>query len=100
MPVYLLATREDHIVPWQSAYLSTRLLSGEARFVLGASGHIAGVINPVSKNKRSYWVNADVKSDADGWLAGAAGEEGKLVGRLGRLAETVVRRTAGTAQTG
>lgn len=76
MPVYLLATREDHIVPWQSAYLSTRLLSGEARFVLGASGHIAGVINPVSKNKRSYWVNADVKSDADGWLAGAEEKKG------------------------
>ncbi|NJD24245.1 MAG: class I poly(R)-hydroxyalkanoic acid synthase [Betaproteobacteria bacterium] len=71
MPVYLLATREDHIVPWQSAYQSTRLLAGDVRFVLGASGHIAGVINPASKNKRSYWVNADVKGDPDAWIAGA-----------------------------
>lgn len=76
MPVYLLATREDHIVPWHSAYQSTRLLSGPVRFVLGASGHIAGVINPASKNKRSYWVNEDVKTDADGWLAVAEERKG------------------------
>lgn len=71
MPVYLLATREDHIVPWQSAYLSTRILAGPVRFVLGASGHIAGVINPASRNKRSYWINDDVKNEADGWLTAA-----------------------------
>lgn len=76
MPVYLLATREDHIVPWQSAYQSTRLLSGNVRFVLGASGHIAGVINPASKNKRSYWVNDDVKIDAEGWLTAATEQKG------------------------
>lgn len=76
MPVYLLATREDHIVPWQSAYQSTRLLGGNVRFVLGASGHIAGVINPASKNKRSYWVNDDVKIDAEGWLTAANEQKG------------------------
>lgn len=76
MPVYLLATREDHIVPWQSAYQSTRILGGKIRFVLGASGHIAGVINPASKNKRSYWTNDDVKSDAEGWLTAAAEQKG------------------------
>ncbi len=76
MPVYLLATREDHIVPWQSAYQSTRILGGKVRFVLGASGHIAGVINPASKNKRSYWINEDVKSDAEGWLTAAAEQKG------------------------
>ena len=76
MPVYLLATREDHIVPWQSAYQSTRLLGGNVRFVLGASGHIAGVINPASKNKRSYWVNDDVKIDAEGWLTAASEQKG------------------------
>ena len=76
MPVYLLATREDHIVPWQSAYESTRILGGNIRFVLGASGHIAGVINPASKNKRSYWINDDVKTDAAGWLAGATEMKG------------------------
>jgi polyhydroxyalkanoate synthase len=76
MPVYLLATREDHIVPWQSAYQSTRILGGKARFVLGASGHIAGVINPASKNKRSYWLNDDVKIDAEGWLTAAEERKG------------------------
>jgi polyhydroxyalkanoate synthase subunit PhaC len=76
MPVYLLATREDHIVPWQSAYESTRLLQGKIRFVLGASGHIAGVINPASKNKRSFWVNDDVKLASDAWLSGAEEKKG------------------------
>ncbi|HMV00979.1 MAG TPA: class I poly(R)-hydroxyalkanoic acid synthase, partial [Rhodocyclaceae bacterium] len=76
MPVYLLATREDHIVPWHSAYQSTRLLGGPTRFVLGASGHIAGVINPASKNKRSYWVNPDVRGDAESWLAAAEEKKG------------------------
>lgn len=76
MPVYVLATREDHIVSWQSAYQSTRILSGDIRFVLGASGHIAGVINPAGKNKRSYWVNDDVKNDAEGWLTVAEEKKG------------------------
>ncbi len=76
MPVYLLATREDHIVPWQSAYQTTRLLGGQIRFVLGASGHIAGVINPASKNKRSYWINDDVKQAAETWLTAAEEKKG------------------------
>ena len=76
MPVYLLATREDHIVPWQSAYESTRILGGDVRFVLGASGHIAGVINPASKNKRSYWVNEDVKNESAAWLTAAEEKKG------------------------
>ena len=57
VPTYVLATKEDHIVPWTTAYESGRLLGGEKRFVLGASGHIAGVINPASKNRRSFWVH-------------------------------------------
>ena len=76
LPVYLLATREDHIVPWQSAYQSTRILGGKLRFVLGASGHIAGVINPASKNKRSFWINDDVKTDAETWLTAATEVKG------------------------
>src|SRR5690606_4736493 len=55
MPAFVYASREDHIVPWDSAYASTRLLQGDTTFVLGASGHIAGVINPPQKGKRSYW---------------------------------------------
>jgi polyhydroxyalkanoate synthase len=65
MPVYVYGSREDHIVPVHGAYASTRILSGRLRFVMGASGHIAGVINPPSKNKRSYWVRADGKLPAD-----------------------------------
>ena len=75
-PNYLLAAREDHIVPWQSAYQVTRLLGGESRFVLGASGHIAGVVNPASKNKRSFWVNPDAQADAEAWLTGAEEKKG------------------------
>ncbi|MEM5389160.1 class I poly(R)-hydroxyalkanoic acid synthase [Paraburkholderia phymatum] len=76
MPSYLLATEEDHIVPWQSAYRSTQLLGGDTEFVLGASGHIAGVINPASKNKRSYWTNDAAGSNADEWLASATKQPG------------------------
>jgi len=71
LPTYVLATREDHIVPWKTAYLSTRHLKGDTRFVLGASGHVAGVINPPAKNRRSYWKNDRLHADADEWLAGA-----------------------------
>jgi polyhydroxyalkanoate synthase len=76
VPAYVLATREDHIVPWQGAYQTTQLLRGETRFVLGASGHIAGVINPASKNRRSFWTNAQVPASPDDWLAGATEQRG------------------------
>jgi polyhydroxyalkanoate synthase subunit PhaC len=77
-PNYVLATREDHIVPWQTSFIGTSLLGGPSRFVLGASGHIAGVINPASKNKRSYWINTDLPSNgsAGSWLAGAQENKG------------------------
>ncbi|HSV58425.1 MAG TPA: alpha/beta fold hydrolase, partial [Variovorax sp.] len=56
IPTFLYASRDDHIVPWQTAYASTGLLGGDTTFVLGASGHIAGVINPPAKGKRNHWV--------------------------------------------
>jgi len=70
-PVFIYASREDHIVPWKAAYASTRIMSGKKRFVLGASGHIAGVINPPASNKRNYWTSDKLSGDADSWLAGA-----------------------------
>ncbi len=76
MPHFILATREDHIVPWRSSYLSRKLLGGPSTFVLGASGHIAGVINPAAKNKRSHWVSASDTANAEEWFAGAKEEKG------------------------
>ena len=74
-PVFLYGSREDHIVPWPAAYASTQLLKGPKRFVLGASGHIAGVINPPAKKKRSHWTfqprGGRFPADPDAWLAGA-----------------------------
>jgi polyhydroxyalkanoate synthase len=70
VPTYLYGSREDHIVPWHSAFASTAIFPGPNRFVLGASGHIAGVINPPVKNKRNYWVgDKPVKGQtAEKWL--------------------------------
>jgi polyhydroxyalkanoate synthase len=76
VPSYVLATREDHIVPWTTAYRTTRLLGSEMRFVLGASGHIAGVVNPASKNKRSHWSGGKLPRDADAWFAEATEKPG------------------------
>ena len=68
VPTYAMGAREDHIVPWQTAWKSLTALGGPKRYVLGASGHIAGSINPASKNKRSYWVNEDLGESAQAWL--------------------------------
>ena len=76
VPSYVLATREDHIVPWRTAYRTTQLLDGEMRFVLGASGHIAGVINPAAKGKRSFWTGEELVPNADAWLATAREKPG------------------------
>ncbi|MDE2583390.1 MAG: class I poly(R)-hydroxyalkanoic acid synthase [Rhodospirillales bacterium] len=71
VPAYFLSTREDHIAPWKSTYRGTQLLSGPNRFVLAASGHIAGVVNPPEGGKYSHWINPDLPPDADAWLKGA-----------------------------
>ena len=75
-PVYLYASREDHIVPWDSAFLSTRIFKSPYRFVLGASGNIAGVVNPPAKKKRNYWINAAPAASADAWLDTATSQPG------------------------
>jgi len=80
LPVYIYGSREDHIVPIGGSYASTQVLPGRKRFVMGASGHIAGVINPPAANKRSYWTNdsADAKppkTHAE-WLKGATEHPG------------------------
>ena len=73
-PSYVLANKEDHIVPWQAAHQSARLLGSKGaavRFVQGASGHIAGVINPPHKNKRSYTVGGSVGQSPSTWESSA-----------------------------
>lgn len=79
-PTFVYGSREDHIVPWTAAYDSAALLNPKKRkrnrFVLGASGHIAGVINPPVKKKRSYWTNDDAGLSAEEWLAGATEHPG------------------------
>ena len=78
IPVYIYGSREDHIVPILGAYASTQVLTGKKRFVMGASGHIAGVINPPAKNKRSHWIRADGKLPKThaAWLDGAVEHPG------------------------
>src|SRR5215510_1922068 len=76
IPMYFLSTREDHIAPWHSTYAGTQLVSGPVRFVLGASGHVAGVINPPSANKYGYWTNEKLSAEPETWLKGATYHEG------------------------
>lgn len=78
IPVYIYGSREDHIVPIGGAYASTQYLPGKKRFVMGASGHIAGVINPPAKGKRSHWIREDGKlpKSVDQWLTGATEHKG------------------------
>ncbi|MBC8210330.1 MAG: class I poly(R)-hydroxyalkanoic acid synthase [Gammaproteobacteria bacterium] len=67
-PVYFLSAMEDHIAPWKTTFTATKVVKGPMQFVLGASGHIAGVINPAAKNKRNFWVNGELGKGADHWL--------------------------------
>ena len=76
LPAYVYASREDHIVPWRSAFKTLELLRGDMRFVLGASGHIAGVINPPASGKRNYWTNETRGDSADAWLERAVAHPG------------------------
>jgi len=71
VPAYFLSTREDHIAPWKSTYRGTQLLAGKNRFVLAASGHIAGVVNPPEAGKYSHWTNQDLPVDPESWFTGA-----------------------------
>ncbi|MCA3300631.1 MAG: class I poly(R)-hydroxyalkanoic acid synthase [Roseomonas sp.] len=69
LPTYILSTREDHIAPWASTYRATQTYTGDIRFVLAASGHIAGVVNPPDAGKYSHWVNMTLPADPEAWLA-------------------------------
>ena len=75
-PIYMLSAREDHIAPWKSTFSLTQHSGGPVKFVLAASGHIAGVVNPPAANKYCYWVNNKKVKSPDTWLNGATQMEG------------------------
>lgn len=75
-PAYFISTREDHIAPWKSTYSGAKLFSGPVRFVLGGSGHIAGIVNPPSANKYGYATNSTLPATPDEWLTGIEQHEG------------------------
>jgi polyhydroxyalkanoate synthase len=72
IPAYFVSPVEDHIAPWKSTYKGARILSGTERFVLGGSGHIAGIVNPPSAKKYGYWTRPQLPESAEEWQAGAS----------------------------
>lgn len=89
-PSYMISTRDDHITPWVATHAATRIFGGPMRFVLSASGHIAGVVNPPAKGKYSYWTNTKKAKTSEKWLEGAKLHEGswwpdwsKWIGKYG-----------------
>jgi polyhydroxyalkanoate synthase len=103
VPAYFISTLEDHIAPWQSTYAGAKLLRGPVRFVLGGSGHIAGIINPPAANKYCYWTNAELPEKAETWFNGAEKHPGswwtdwaQWAGE--RAGEKVAARTPGSGR--
>lgn len=75
-PMYFVSTAQDHIAKWKTTYDGARLFKGDVRFVLGGSGHIAGIVNPPAANKYGYWTNTKLVADADAWYQNADKHEG------------------------
>jgi polyhydroxyalkanoate synthase len=76
VPTYVLATREDHLAPWKSAYRATQIFGGPSRFTLAASGHVAGVVNPPSARRYCHWTNTRLPPNPEAWLASGLQTEG------------------------
>ncbi|MCM2322838.1 MAG: class I poly(R)-hydroxyalkanoic acid synthase [Oligoflexia bacterium] len=76
VPVYMLSAKEDHIAPWKSTFSATRLYAGPIRFVLGASGHIAGIVNHPASKRYCYWTNDSLPASPDEWFAGTTQQPG------------------------
>ena len=76
LPSYFISTVEDHIAPWKTTYKGARYLGGPVRFVLGGSGHIAGIVNPPAAKKYHYWTNDTFAATAEEWFAGATQQPG------------------------
>jgi polyhydroxyalkanoate synthase len=76
VPAYFISTVEDHIAPWKTTYKGAKYLGGEVRFVLGGSGHIAGIVNPPAAKKYHYWTNDAFADTAENWFEGATQRPG------------------------
>ncbi|MGH8686932.1 MAG: PHA/PHB synthase family protein, partial [Burkholderiales bacterium] len=76
VPAYFISTAEDHIAPWKTTYRGSKYLGGPVRFVLGGSGHIAGIVNPPAAKKYQYWTNDALPAAADDWLKTATAHPG------------------------
>jgi polyhydroxyalkanoate synthase len=75
-PAYFISTVEDHIAPWKTTYLGSRYLGGPVRFVLGGSGHIAGIVNPPAAKKYHFWTNDANPPTPEAWFEGAKQQPG------------------------
>ncbi len=76
VPVYIISTKNDHIAPWKSTYTATQIYKRPVRFVLSASGHIAGVVNPPAAGKYCFWTAAKTPADPDAWFLAAKQTDG------------------------
>jgi polyhydroxyalkanoate synthase len=94
IPTYFLSTRDDHIAPWRSTYRGTQLMAGPRRFVLAASGHVAGVVNPPESGRYSYWTNPDLPPTPEEWFAGATEMAGSWWGDWQRWISAMDRAQA------
>lgn len=70
-PCYFISAKDDHIAPWKSTFSGAKLFGGKVRFVLGGSGHIAGIVNPPVANKYCFWANDELTHEAESWLQNA-----------------------------
>ena len=101
VPIYNLATREDHIAPAKSVFIGSKFFGGPVRFVLSGSGHIAGVVNPVAKGKYQYWTGPKpTGSDVDAWLKKAKETSGFVVAGLARMDQGTVGRNRARPRAG
>jgi polyhydroxyalkanoate synthase len=75
-PAMVISLKDDHVSAWQATYDGAKLLGGDTRFLLGGSGHNAGVINPPAANKHGYWTNAKMPATAEQWMDSATRHEG------------------------
>ena len=99
-PVFILATKEDHIAPWKSSYAATQLYRGPVKFCLAGSGHIAGVVNPPDAQKYNYWTNAKLPKQPDLWFEGATQQAGSWWPEWDKWAEKFAGGTVAPRQPG